>query len=199
MSVFRVKLNNAAQGLMDVDGDGLQRSTSYQRTVYVTGPNKVNRMLKDGDTFTDSNYWKRFAYPQVSLADAFIEVVTDDGSTWSDVVEENTYPVVWLPGDNGIIPATETYTDDNMELDIVTDYGSPAVFASIQNSDSSDSVKIRLNGSSTAIFTLEAGQTQVFDKGNLTISKIGVDNSHSGASQVDKVEVVLGIRSVSTS
>lgn len=57
MSVFRVKLNNNAQGLLDTVS-GSQQSTSIQRTVYVMGPKKINRKLKDGDTCTDSNYWK---------------------------------------------------------------------------------------------------------------------------------------------
>jgi hypothetical protein len=41
-----------------MDTAGQAHGSSYQRTIYVMGPNKVNRKLKDGDTFTDSNYWK---------------------------------------------------------------------------------------------------------------------------------------------
>ncbi|MBM3206896.1 MAG: hypothetical protein FJZ43_04730, partial [Candidatus Staskawiczbacteria bacterium] len=75
MSEFKVKLNNTNQGLMDLKADGSQFAESIQRTIYVAGPSKKYRKLFDGDTFTDCNYWKRFAYPQVPLSEAFIEVV----------------------------------------------------------------------------------------------------------------------------
>ena len=117
MSVFRVKLQNVKQGLMDLDpsthplamGSGNQPATygmngepmgqewpnseaqSRQRQMFVAGPGRTYRLLKDGDTFTDNNYWKRFAFPQVGREFAFIEVVTDDGSVYSDVPEENTF------------------------------------------------------------------------------------------------------------
>jgi hypothetical protein len=68
MSVFRVKLQNVDQGKLDINPvTSAAFTTSKQRTIYAMGPKKVNRKLADGDTFTDCNYWKRFAYPQVSL------------------------------------------------------------------------------------------------------------------------------------
>lgn len=200
MSVFRVKLANAVQGQLEVNPvTGLPFTTSVSRTINVTGPRRIQRQLKDGETFTDSNYWKRFAYPQVSLADAFIEVVTDDGSVYSDVESENVYPVIWTPGTNGLIASNKTYTDTNMSLDIVATYGGPAVFVQIQNTDSSNAVKVKLNGSTSAILTLQANSTQIFNSGDLVISKIEFDNSFSGAAQVDYVEVLLSVKSVSNS
>ena len=86
MSVFRVKLNNASQGLLDTDINGVQNETSIQRTIYVTGPNRINRKLVDGEEFTDCNYWKRFTEDEMGAESAFIEVVTDDGSVYSDKV-----------------------------------------------------------------------------------------------------------------
>jgi hypothetical protein len=62
MSVFRVNLNNSVQGTLDLNpATTAEFVTSVQRTVYVTGPNKIYRKLADGDTFTDCNYWKKFA------------------------------------------------------------------------------------------------------------------------------------------
>lgn len=201
MSVFRVKLQNNSQGLLDVDSSGVQNSTSIQRTMYVMGPKRINRKLTDGQTFTDSNYWKKFAYPQMSLDQAFIEVVTDDGSVYSENESENTYPVVWLPGasDDGILVAGDTYDDDGMSLDIMTTYGGPAVFVQLQNIDSSHAARVKLNGSSTAVFTLDANTTQVFNSGDIAISSIAFDNSLTGASNVNKVEVILSVKSVSNS
>jgi hypothetical protein len=81
MSTFKVKLTQGDQGNLDTN---LVSSNSIQRSVYVMGPHKTNRLLKDGTTFTDSNYWKRFAYPQVSKEQAIVEVVSDDGSVYVD-------------------------------------------------------------------------------------------------------------------
>lgn len=200
MSVFRVKLANAEQGRLEINPvTGLPFTTSVSRTINVTGPKRIQRQLKDGETFTDSNYWKRFAYPQVALTDAFIEVVTDDGSVYSDVESENVFPVVWTPGTSGLIASGKTYTDTNMSLDIVATYGGPAMFVQIQNTDSNSAVKVKLNGSTNAIVTLQANSTQIFNNSDLVVSKIEFDNSFSGASQVDYIEVLLSIKSVSNS
>lgn len=197
MSVFRVKLANGDQGKLEINpATGLPFTTSKSRTINVTGPKRIQRQLKDGETFTDCNYWKRFAYPQVALADAFIEVVTDDGSVYSDVESENVYPVVWKPGTDGVVAANATYTDTNMSLDIVATYGGPAMFVQIQNTDSSDAIKVKLNGSSSAILTIEANSTQIFNHGDLVISSIGFDNSFSGAAQVNAIEVLLSVKSL---
>lgn len=202
MSVFRVSLNNTNQGRLDIDpSTGVPFTTSVQRSVYVMGPHKTNRLLKDGDTFTDSNYWKRFAYPQVSLDQAIVTVVTDDGSVFSDVETENTYPVTWLPGaaETGVITGGEAYDDTNMSLDILSTYGGPATFVQLQNVDSSHDITVRLNGSTDAVFTLRRSTTQVFNEGDLSITKIEFDNSASGAGTVNAVDVILGVRSVSNS
>jgi hypothetical protein len=199
MSVFRVKLCNTQQGLMDIDpSTGLPFTTSKQRSIYVTGPKGIHRKLTDGETFTDSNYWKQFAYPQVSLEEAFIEVVTDDGSYYSDVPSENIYPVVWLPGADGVIGAGDDQNDNNMSLDIVGTYGAPAVFVQIQNTDSG-SVQVILNGSADATFTLEGNSTQIFNAGDLVVTSIAFDNSASGAGEVESVEVILSIKSQNNS
>ena len=95
MSVFKVKLNQGVQGKLDINpATGLEFATSVQRTMYVAGPNGKIREVVDGTTFTDCNYWKQFAVPQVSANDAFIEVLEDDGSVYSSIASENTYPVV---------------------------------------------------------------------------------------------------------
>jgi hypothetical protein len=204
MSVFKVKLNNASQGQMDLNpstatpisgGDtsdlGSQFSTSIQRTIFVAGPNRITRKLKDGDTFTDCNYWKRFAYPQMALSQAFIEVVTDDGSVYSDNVEENTFPIVYdLSVDAG------TDFQDNV-VDFLTDTGSVAVFTQIHN-QSSETVRVRINGATNAVFDLTNGETQIFNNGDLTISKLEFLNTVSGGSPAD-IQILASIRSVCNS
>lgn len=196
MSVFRVALNNTAQGLMDntyETGHGVQAVPSIQRTVYIMGPNKINRELADGETFTDCNYYKRFCYPQVALSEAILTLVTDDGSVWSDVESENTYPLVYtltcLSG--------TTYTDAANIADIAGDTGGYAVFCQITNTGAND-VQVRLNGAATAIFTLEDGTSQAFNAGDLSVTKVEVSNSASGAATC-VVEVLCSVKSVANS
>lgn len=192
MSVFKVKLNNNIQGNLDIDPTtSSMASTSIQRTMDVAGPNNTRRILRDGEQFTDCNYWKRFAYPQVSVSDAFIEVLTDDGSIYSDNAEENTYPKVYdLTVANG-----STYTAN--VVDILGDTGGYAAFVQIAN-QSSTGVKVRLNGVTNAIFDLGGQETQVFNSGDLSITKLEFANTVSGGSS-STVQVLVSVRSVCNS
>jgi hypothetical protein len=183
MSVFRVKLNNESQGLLDLDSNGTQKTVSIQRTVYVMGPNRQNRLLKDGDTFTDCNYWKKFTKEVVGLENAFIEVVTDDGSIYSEVPSENVFPYVW-----SITADSDTSYTDNV-IDILEDAGSSTITCQITNLNTTtgDDVRIRLNGAGTAIFDLKAGSTFT---GDISLTKIEVDNQ--GTNNVD-IQVIATI------
>jgi hypothetical protein len=193
MSVFQVRLNNANQGKMDVDVNRAQRAVSLQRTVYIMGPNKVNRKLKDGDSFTDSNYYKRFCYPQVPLDQAILVCTSDDGSVYSDDGSIATYPKVYhLSCDAG-----STYTDN--VANIATDTGSYATFVQVTNTHASQSINVKINGVTDAYFTLKAGDSQAFDQGDLQITKIEVDNSASGNVASVTAEVICSIKSISNS
>jgi hypothetical protein len=183
MSVFRVKLSNSRQGLMD--------PYNNQRTAYITGPHRINRKLKDGEVFTDCNYWKRFSYPNVPLEEAFIEVVHDDGTIWSDRISENTYPRVY----NLTAAAHSSFAQN--KADIVGDSGSWALFAQITNKSETQGVRIRLNALDTAVLDLHAGNTQVFSVGDVTIGLIEVDNSTG--SEEAQVQILVSVSSVGTS
>lgn len=192
MSVFKVALNNADQGLMDVNPlTGAQMVPSVQRTMYVAGPNRKIRELVDGATFTDCNYWKQFAYPQVSEEDAIVEVLSDDGSIWSSVDSENTFPKVYSLSCAG----GSTYAANT--ADILGDTGGYATFVQITNTGGND-VLVKINGLSGAIFTLGNGDTQVFNNGDLTVTKLQVDNSASGASTC-VVQIICAVKSVANS
>lgn len=186
MSVFKVKLNNGVQGQLDVDPNG----TSIQRTIYVSGPNRKYRKLTDGETFTDCNYWKRYAYPQVPLSEAFLEVVTDDGSTYVDG-EDSTYLKVY-----DITAAGGSTFTDNV-ADVYGDTASHAVFTMITN-NGSGAVRVKMNGSASSIFDLPASTTQVYNAGELTVTKIEIDNSASGAADAD-IQIQVSIKSTCNS
>lgn len=204
MSVFRVALNNIDQGTLDLDPStntsetfgqlGTTFGTSVQRQVYVMGPGKINRLLKDGETFTDCNYWKQFAYPQVPREQAIVEVVTDDGSVYSDVPGENVFPKVFTR----TIAGGSTFTTANNIIDMTVDAGGHAIFAQIENQSASQALTVRLNGDTGAVFDLGTQETQVFNAGEMVITSIAFDNSLSGA--VDAVvQVLVSIKSVCNS
>lgn len=172
MSVFKVDLNNKLQGYLDIDPltglpfDASNNNPSVQRTMYVNGPMKKIREVKDGTTFTDCNYWKRFAYPQVPENQAFIEVVTDDGSIWSDDPAENTFPVV----QSGTIAAAGSTTVDFLSM------GGFAVFTQIENKGANP-LTIKLNGNAAASFDLAASATQIFNKGDMNLSSLVLEST----------------------
>lgn len=197
MSVFRVKLNNIRQGLLDIDPTTNSSSTygqvgssfavSKQRQIWVAGPNRKYRLLKDGEQFTDSNYWKQFAYPQKPLEEAFIEVVTDDGSVYSSVPEENTFT-------KGATVTLSTAFSGTV-IDFVTTYGAPARFLSVQNLDGSIAITGELNGDTNITFTLAAGETFMFNHGDLNVTMLRL----KGASGTPQASWIASIRSESTS
>lgn len=187
MSVFRVKLNNSFQGKLDINPETLAEfGTSIQRTIFVTGPKKIYRKLSDGETFTDCNYWKKFAYPQVPYEQAFIEVVSDDGSIYSDIEQENNFPNVYA-----ITVNTGSAFDDNI-CDIVGDFGSAANFVQITNKIGGGDVRVKLNGLTGAVFDLLAGDTQLFNYGDLSVTKIQFDNSSGTNSDI---QVIVSVKS----
>lgn len=192
MSVFQVQLNNTQQGRLDIDpSTGLPFATSIQRTIYVAGPGRSYRELFDGQTFTDSNYWKRFAYPQVPLDQAFINVVSDDGSVYSDIPSENTFARVYTLN----IAGGSAYAAN--VIDVIGDNGAEAVSASIEN-QGNQGVKVKMNGSATAIFDLAATESKSFNLGDAHISRLEFNNTSSGATATS-VQVILTIRSKSRS
>jgi len=204
MSVFRVALNNGNQGKLDLDPTtntsdtfgalGDQIATSLQRSVYVMGPGKINRLLIDGATFTDCNYWKQFAEPTVSAEFAIIEVVTDDGSVYSDVPGENVFPKVFTR----TIAAGSTFATANNIIDMAVDAGGPAIFTQIENQTNEVGLSVRLNGDVNAVFDLAALETQVFNAGEMVISQIAFDNSDSGIG-AKVVQVLVSIKSTCNS
>jgi hypothetical protein len=211
MSVFKVKLNNLSQGLLDLDpsshplaaGTGSSPALfgmmgepfggdfpnsgdhSLQRQIFVTGPNLTYRLLKDGDVFTDCNYWKQFAYPQMDLEFAFIEVVTDDGSVYSRIPEENTFAV----GDT--LTLSDSFTLANT-VDFVIDHGGPARFLMVQNLDDAISITGELNGDTNVTFVLAAGETQVFNMNDLAITQLRLKS----ASGTPQASYIASVRSV---
>ncbi len=195
MSVFRVKLNNTEQGLLDLDppdaapGLGHPFAVSRQRQVFIMGPNLRQRLLNDGEVFTDCNYYKQFCYPQCSLERAILEVVTDDGSVWPD---DNTTPIVL----NFTVDANTDFADNS--YDFVATYGGPAIFCQIENQSGADDVQVRLNGLSAAVFTLGFGDTQIFNAGDLTITEIAFANTTSGAGAID-IQMILSVSSTCNS
>ena len=197
MSVFRVKLNNTQQGRLDVDPStdtsntlgmvGNQFAISKQRQMYVAGPNRSYRLLKDGEEFTDCNYWKRFTAEVVGEEYAFIEVVTDDGSIYSDVAEENTFTV------GATVELTTDFADT--VIDFVNDHGGPARFVMIQNLDGSIAIIGELNGNTNITFAVGAGETMMFNQGDIVITSLRLKS----ASGTPDASYIASIRSTCNS
>jgi hypothetical protein len=190
MSVFKVKLANVGQGRLDIDPTtGVPFEVSHQRSIYVAGPGRKYRKLKDGETFTDNNYWKQFTAEVAGYEAAFIEVVSDDGSVYSDIPEENTFAI------GKTFDLDTTFTDDNI-VDFVDTYGGPARFLQVTNtSGSSYTVTGEVNGDTNVVFTLAQGETQVFNTGDIMITLLKLKGSNVAAT----ASMIGSVRSVSHS
>ena len=187
MSEFKVKLNNSKQGTMDVNpATQSQFSTSVQRTIFVQGPGRKYRKLFDGEEFVDCNYWKQFAYPQVGEDQAFIEVISDDGSIYSENPAENNFPSVYT-----LTVSPSSAYEDNV-IDIAGDTGAFSNFVQITNFGDNQ-INIKLNGLDSAIFVLGQQETQVFNSGDLLVTKLEFTNTISGAVDAD-VQVLCSVR-----
>jgi hypothetical protein len=179
MSRFRVKLNNGTQGLLDINPS----TASIQRSIYVSGPNRIYRELKDGEEFEDSNYWKRYAYPNCSLEVSFLEIIEDDGSVWSDYTLNNNAPKAYTLN---LDPNSEF--SDNM-LDIENQENGFATFVQISNGNGD--IKVRLNASDTAVFSIKSNETQIFSQGELNLNKIEFKNENE---EPVNVQVITSIK-----
>lgn len=197
MSVFKVKLNNNKQGRLDLDPTtntsntygnvGTSFPVSLQRSMFVAGPKMRYRKLVDGQTFTDSNYWKRFTSEVMGEEFAFIEVVTDDGSVYSDVESENTVAI-------GATLTLSTSFADTV-VNFVTTHGGPAKFLSVQNLHATIAVTGELNGNTNITFAVAAGETMMFNQGDLVITSLRL----KGASGTPSVSYIASVASTSNS
>ena len=184
MSTFRVKLTGYGSGPTS-QGSLASVGGVNQRSVWIMGPDRTNRVLKDGDTFEDVNYWKRFAYPQVPLNEAFIEVISDDGIEWLDDRQTNFPRVYDITAVGG--------SDFSANIaNILATTGGYAVFAQITNKSTTQDVSLRLNKDDSAIIDLPAGSTQSFQAGDVSISTIEVRNNANGAVDAD-VQILVSI------
>lgn len=172
-----------SEGNATYTSGGTWNTVSIQRTMDAPGPNKTRRILADGELFTDCNYWKRFTYPTVPYHQAFIDLVEDDGSVYVDGEVSAYGRVHTLTVENDT-----TYTDDGNELDILDTYGSYAKF--VQITVTGEDVTCRLNGNSSANLPISANTTQIFNQGDLPVSKLQFDNSVSGGSTATVVILV---------
>lgn len=196
MSTFQVKLQQSTavfgrSGQGNLDENALHNGTSVQRTIYVMGPNKVNRKLKDGDTFTDCNYWKRFAPVSeggsMAEADAFIHIVSDDGSVYQDgdVAASN-----FVKSYTKTIVDSTTFTATNNILNVLGDTGGRGVWATISTNHD---LTVRVNGSSASDFVVSGGSPFTFNNGDILIEKLAFDNA-SGTNAA--LAVVVGVHSI---
>jgi len=191
MSTFQVRLvpSNRTAGV--VEDTATVSGESIQKTMWVTGPNLTFRKLYDGETFDSTNYWKRYAPVSEggSWADdetAFIHIVSDDGSPWSDTNPSvNKFPrVVDL-----VVAAGTCWDITANQIDVLGDYGGVALFTQIVTDRA---IKVRLNGSSSADLDIAAG-SQTFDNEDLPVTSLAFCNNESGALDAT-VQVLLAIQ-----
>ena len=143
--------------------------------------------IEQGESFSGSNYYKRFTYAgmvangvdeTVARSEAILETTVDDGLAFNESVAGPNNPRVYL---NDIAPASERL------YDFQTDLGGPAEFCSIE---SDEDVHVYLNTNANARYTLAAGGSITFNAGELLLNNITIANAVSGASNAT-VQVIV--------
>lgn len=186
MSTFRVKITTGNQGRLD--SNAVATGASIQRDIELAGPNRTRRVkLAEGDTFVDSNYYKRYCYPAVPYDLAMLELVSDDGSFYSDFGPEAKFPRVYTK----TVTNGTTYTLAANQIDVVGDNGGPSTTTII--SVATNDVTVQLNGLSTARYPIAAGGSLTLDSGDLPVTSLAFDNQDSGAATVTVLVNVVAV------
>jgi len=208
MSVFQVKLNqtNLFQGNQPSSqarflDQSLISGSSIQRSFYAMGPNKTSRKLADGATFVDVNYWKRFAFPTLPVDQAFIVVISDDGSPWYEDSINNSFDKIYTPtiNDNtqGENPSGSHYSSSNF-IDVIGDNGSPAISAMFYLTGSGTYPTFYFNGLTPGV-VIPLNTSLFLDVGEFPITNIAIDNTQTFHAALNSVEIILIISNVARS
>ena len=195
---------------------------SNQKSMDVTGPNLTRRRLYDGQVFTSTNYWKRYASTSqggnmAKLSDgtdpSFIYVVSDDGSPYSDKDKAvNKAAYVWTCQLTNLMQVLGAANS----LNVVTQYGGPATYCQIMisgpnggsdptwtSNDPTQSVKCRINTTAGSVADVDIypgsiGGGQIFDNYDLPISYLSFYLPAGSSNTVNcQVEVLLTVELIS--
>jgi hypothetical protein len=181
MSVFQVRLNNINQGYLDINpntvnvntGQGQEMQPSIQRTMFVQGPSGTFLKLHDGDIFTACNYWKRFAFPNVSLEDAIVNVLVDDNVPYSTAVAFSDSSAPYA----AVVPVGTTVyfgtSDFAAPSSANVSTGTVATQLTLVN-NSGVAATVTLNGSASAVLSLAAGEMITFAHNEFAVSTLAV-------------------------
>lgn len=179
MSIYRVKLTNVGQGLLDTVAQST--GTSIQRTARLWGPDNKQHILADGATFEGSAYWKQYVFGGAAaptLDTAMLVVVSDDGTDY--IPGDKTYKVAkgYM---NTSVPNGEDF-GDSVEIDFLTDVGGVATYLQIT---SNHDITVRFNGDDNTDLDLTGGVTQIFNEGEIQASTITFNNASGSTCTVD--------------
>jgi hypothetical protein len=185
MSTFQVMLARFERGTTSAEAFG-QQSVSLP-----TPQGQGDRTFKDREVFEGSNYWKRYCAPSMPQKDAFLVIIEDDGTIYSEEDSENNQPFIVTKK----IAVGSSYDDEGNEIDLMKEQGTFATFVLIRNKNSSQEVNVKINGSKNAILELDGNDEISFDKGDIPISKLNFDNS-DGKEEV-KLQIIFGLKNKS--
>ena len=182
MSIFQVTLAKVVPGTTSAEAFG-------QQSVNLPMPKgQGEKIFKDREVFEGSNYWKKYCVPSMSQEDAFLVIIEDDGTIYSEDDSENNQPFIVTKK----VAAGSSYDDEGNEVDLMKEQGTFATFVLIRNKNSSQEVNVKINGSKNAILELDGNDEISFDKGDIPISKLNFDNS-DGKEEV-KLQIIFGLK-----
>lgn len=159
---------------------------TYQNTsgtdLYLDDEHGSKIYLKPSETFSGSAYFRRLTTGELKV----LTVLVDDYSSWvdgADYIDAGRTPYATRL----TITAGSDYdtTGNSIIFTETTIFGGPAVTLQVKNSTSGQTVTMRINESSNAVVTIDAGESISFDYKELLITTIEFANSNLSNSTVD--------------
>ncbi len=137
-----------------------------------------NRSVKYNQTFSGSNFYKRYTSDTLPLDQVILVTITDDGLPWAAGGVANV-----LRSIEASIPPNSHWGDFYYDFTPSSVLGGPAIFLQVIVEDAA--VRIKINSQDGSAFTMDAGTSQVFNTNELLVSNISFINPATSGSNAN--------------
>lgn len=147
--------------------------------LWLNSPDGTIKPVKFKQSFEGSNYYKQFTSPTMTPESALLTCTFDDGLPWVDVGVSQTIPNKLIAIEISVPPGSQ-WGDFDYDFTATNYLGAVARF--VQITVESASIKVKINGQDSSIFTMDLDSVQSFNTNELLIRSIAFRNDAVGGS-----------------
>jgi len=133
--------------------------------LWLQGPDGSKVKIGAREEFEASNYFKRYTSEYLDDGEAFLALVTDDGTPWSKCPIPN-FIKAW----EFTVATCDEFTDHQYDFALSTMLGGNARFVQITVDD--QPVEARINSNADSVFRIDADSVQIFNTDELLVEII---------------------------